>query len=112
MQKKGGRMDAVAAMGLTLKPGAVVAEPEQEEGTFIMDVPDETGHEHLVWSKRIPEQMKEAQKKFYELLDKGFKLFAVRIDGKKESRPMLRFDPLVEHVLVERVVAIAPVRGG
>ena len=104
--------DALEVMGLTLNPGVVTEEPEQEAGTFIMDVPDETGHEHLVWSKRIPEQMKEAQKKFYELLDKGFKLFAVRIDGKKESRPMLRFDPLAEHVLVERVVAIAPVRGG
>lgn len=72
-----------------------------------------SGDDRIIWDKRFPDQMKEAQKKFYELIDKGYKLFAVLADGKKSTRPMLRFDPYAEEVIAVRsIIAVPPMRGG
>ena len=101
-------MSAVAVAGLKLRESCTEEEPKIPlPGEFWLDVTSTSGHEHLVWNKRLVQDMKEAQKKFYELLEKGYKLFCVRADGKKDERPLLRFDPLAEHV-----VAVAPIRGG
>lgn len=77
------------------------------ERKFVIGILDHTGHDRLVWSQHIPEQMKEAQKKFYELLDKGFAIFAVLDNGQKSSRRLSRFEPNVEEV-----IAVAPLAGG
>ena len=77
------------------------------ERQFVISVLNHTGHDRLVWSQHIPERMKEAQKKFYELIDKGFAIFAVLENGQKSSRKLVRFDPQVEEV-----IAVAPMAGG
>ena len=87
------------------------------EADLVFSILGISGHERVVWNKRIMEQMKEAQAKFYELLDKGYAIFAVREeDGKKDSR-MLQFDPnsqefIAEFEHIREVVAVPPVIGG
>lgn len=73
----------------------------------IQDATGDTEEERLNWSSRIPQQMKEAQDRFYELLDKGYKLFAIKIGGKRSQVPMLRFDPYAEEIM-----AVPPETGG
>ena len=69
------------------------------------------GDDRLVWDKRFPEQMKEAQERFYKLLDQGYKMFAVKLNGQKEL--IYRFDPSSEEVVaVKQVVCIPMLAGG
>ena len=101
-------MSAVAVAGLKLRESCTEEEPKIPlPGEFWLDVTSTSGHEHLVWNKRLVQDMKEAQKKFYELLDKGFAIFAVLENGQKSSRRLSRFDPKVEEV-----IAVAPLAGG
>lgn len=65
------------------------------------------GDDRVVWDKRFLDQIKEARKKFYELLKKGFQAFMVRRDGKKSNRRMHKFDPNAEEI-----VMVPPVAGG
>lgn len=74
---------------------------------IVFCITSSSGDDRLIWDKRFPDQLKEAQKKFYELLDKGYQLFAVALDGSKSKRKLLRFDPEAEEV-----IALAPVMGG
>ena len=67
------------------------------------------GHLRIIWSKLIPEQLKEARDKFYELLDQGYTMFAVLANGQQSGRKILSFEDCVN---VEEVVAVLPTRGG
>ena len=100
-------MKVLEAMGLTLKEDCFEEEKSPKPGEIWFDITDPSGHQHLVWNKRFPAELKEAQEKFYQLLDQGVKIFAVRTNGQREERQLLRFDPYAEHL-----VCIAPVRGG
>lgn len=80
---------------------------EQLPKTYTFSILGPTGHERLVWNRFSPEESKEAQSKFYELVDKGYQMFATLTSGKKSNRRLFRFDPRVEEV-----VCIPPIAGG
>lgn len=65
------------------------------------------GDDRLVWDKRFPDQMKEAQAKFYELIKKGYTIFAVNKDGSRSHRKLFRFEPDAEELL-----AVPMITGG
>lgn len=66
------------------------------------------GHDHIVWDRRFRDSMNEAREKFYELLGKGYKAFAVKTDGTPhKGRELRRFDPNIEEI-----VMVAPSAAG
>ena len=65
------------------------------------------GHDRIVWDRRYMDQIEEARKKFYELLDQKWLAFLTRADGSLQDRQITRFDPNAEEI-----VMVAPVRGG
>ena len=65
------------------------------------------GHDRIVWDRHFADQIHEAKKKFYQLLDDGYKAFLTREDGTPCSRAMTAFDPNAEEI-----VMIAPIRAG
>ena len=70
-----------------------------------LKVLSKNGDDRLIWDNRLPDQMKEAQVKFYELLDKGYSIFAVNKDGSNSHRKLLRFDPSAEELLAVPMIA-------
>jgi hypothetical protein len=118
-QRGGSMTNQFTAFGLVLRQVVqeTMTEPEFRQtlppGTVYFKILGSTGHERLVWSKLIPEQLKEAQAKFYELIDKGYKMFAVGADGKQTDRKIIRFDPDAEELIaVQEIIAVAPMSGG
>lgn len=71
------------------------------------------GHIRLTWDRRFPQQMKEAQDKFYDLLKQGYRFFSVARDGQRSKRQILRFEPDAEDLIGEKeIVCLVPLRGG
>jgi hypothetical protein len=68
-------------------------------GSIEMRIAADCGDERLVWDRRFPDQLKEAQAKFYELKGKGYLISAVSKDGKKTERLLHRFDPYAEELI-------------
>lgn len=66
---------------------------------IVFRIQDESGDKRLIWDLALPETVKEAQKKFYELIKEGYKIFAVLANGKRSTERLLRFDPRVEEVI-------------
>ena len=78
---------------------------EKLGGNIRMRIMADCGDERLVWDRRFPDQLKEAQAKFYELIKKGYLISAVSQDGKKEERLLHRFDPYAEELICTPAVA-------
>ena len=85
---------------------------QNEADLIVFRVLGPTGDERFTWIKSSLEQVKEAQKKFYEYIDKGFKAFYAKGKGKGEL--MLKFDPQAEEFIAAdgQVVLVPPQRGG
>ena len=89
---------------------AKICEPEVTAG-IVFDVLDETGHTRLVWDRMDLTQIREARKKFDELIKKGHMAFRVGKRGKKTGPQIHKFDPSAEEVLFE-IEFIPAVAGG
>ena len=63
------------------------------------------GDDRIIWDKRFLDQIKEARKRFYDLLNKGFQAFMVKVDGKKSNRRMHKFNPNAEEIIMSPPVA-------
>jgi hypothetical protein len=78
-----------------------VEEPalESASGEINFRVISRSGDDRLTWDRRFLNQIHEARKKFYELLDKGYKAYSVTRNGRRSEEIMLRFDPNAEEVI-------------
>jgi hypothetical protein len=81
--------------------GVAVLDPPKfdSENYGFMRVLDESGDSRVVWDRRETSQVKEAGRKFYEMLKKGYKAYVARSDGSRGSR-LEDFDALLEEIIM------------
>lgn len=66
------------------------------------------GDDHISWNRRYADSVSWARKKFYDMLDQGWKAFAVNEDGSSGGR-VTEFDPDLEDVIVtDRDIVMTP----
>jgi len=99
------RRTKLLAQGFRLKreeAGAIELEPPPKgEHVGVMRILSKEGDERLVWDRREPDQVREAFKKFKELLKAGFTAFAVLANGKKGHK-LTEFDPGLQEILMRK----------
>lgn len=101
--------EAVARERLLLRQGFVVR--ERDEGKVALDPPlrtsnigvfrilSDNGDDRIVWDRSLPDQVRDAFKKFKELLGKGYRAYATITGGRKGHR-IEDFDPGLEEILL------------
>jgi hypothetical protein len=62
------------------------------------------GHDRLTWDRRFRDQIDEARKNFFKLIDIGYHAFRVNDKGKPTQR-LLAFDPNAEEIYMTSPVA-------
>lgn len=77
--------------------GIKVMPSERTATQLAIRIHDETGDQRLIWDSRYPAEIEEASERFYNYIEKGWKAYAVRPDGKNGKR-IFHFDPKVEEV--------------
>lgn len=73
--------------------------PSLPPGHSIMRILSQNGDDRLIWDRGEPSEVKDAFKKFKELLKSGYKAFSVMSNGKK-GYAMDEFDALSEEILM------------
>jgi len=66
--------------------GFKILESELRDHEFAMRLINETGDETVIWDSRDPDEVKEAERRFKEYTDKGWKAYAVDASGKLAGR--------------------------
>ena len=78
--------------------------PPRNENLGCMRILSQNGDDRLVWDRTMKDQVKEAFKKFKELMKKGYTAYAATSDGVKGHK-ITEFDPgLQEIILVPKTV--------
>lgn len=80
--------------------GFYIAEKEVNEGEVAFRFLDESGDRRIIWNMDRREEVEESQKKFQEYLSKGWRAYAVGLDG-KPGRRIYSFDAEREEVFFE-----------
>ena len=80
--------------------GFIVETKSEGENTFPLRILDETGDRRLIWDLNSPLEMNEAQSKFLEFLDKGWKAYAINKRGEKSYR-IFGFDPELQEIFID-----------
>jgi len=73
--------------------------PERNPNIGCFRILSDNGDDRVVWDRRIPEQVKEAFKKFKELLKKGYTAYATNNDGSRGHK-ITEFDPGLEEIIL------------
>lgn len=77
--------------------GFKILPTERTESQLAMRIHDETGDQRLMWDSRYPSEVEEAAERFNDLLEKGWKAYAVLQNGQNGKR-IFRFDANLEEV--------------
>lgn len=75
--------------------------PAPSEHDLIFRVLSDNGDDRLVWDRRNQAEVGEAKVKYQEYMDKGYKAYVCRRDGKKGSK-LESFDALLQEVIMEK----------
>lgn len=75
--------------------------PAPSEHDLIFRVLSDNGDDRLVWDRRNQAEVDEAKVKYQEYMDKGYKAYVCRRDGKKGSK-LESFDALLQEVIMEK----------
>ena len=75
--------------------------PAPTEFDLIFRVLSDNGDDRLVWDRRNQGEVEEAKAKFQDYMDKGYKAYVCRRDGKKGSK-LDSFDALLQEVIMEK----------
>jgi len=103
------KLDATKTIDMLERQGFTIEYLEEGEAKLVPPPKDpnigcfrilsDNGDDRVVWDRRIPEQVKEAFKKFKELLAKGFTAYATTSDGNRGHR-ITEFDPGLEEIIL------------
>jgi len=92
--------DGFTVEELSLSDGRVqLTPPSLDEHHLLMRILSQNGDDRIVWDRRIPAQVKEAFKKFKELMKKGYTAYATMLNGSRGHK-ITEFDPGLEEVLL------------
>lgn len=73
--------------------------PPLPEGVGIMRIISQNGDDRVTWDTHIPKEVKDAGKKFFELVKQGYQAFATKSDGEKGHR-IEEFDPALGEIIM------------
>jgi hypothetical protein len=73
--------------------------PDRNPNIGCFRILSDNGDDRVIWDRRIPEQVKDAFKKFKELLKKGFTAYATTSDGSRGHK-ITEFDPGLEEIIL------------
>ena len=93
LQEKGFVIDRTNFGEVRLKP------PPLPDGVGIMRIISQNGDDRVTWDAHIPEEVKDAGKKFFELIGKGYKAFVTKSDGSK-GHEVQEFDPTAGEIIM------------
>jgi hypothetical protein len=99
------KIEALCAQGFIIDykksiEGQVRLEPPPlPPNTGLMRILCENGDDRMTWDRTVGQEVKDAFKKFKELINKGHVAYAARPDGKK-GRKLEEFDPNAEEVIM------------
>lgn len=80
--------------------GEVVLEPPpRDPNVGCFRILSDNGDDRIVWDRRIADQVKDAFKKFKELMKKGYTAYAIRRDGSRGHK-ITEFDPGLEEIIL------------
>lgn len=85
-----------------------LAPPRRGETIRVLRVLTDNGDDRIVWDRTKPAEVRDAFKKFKELLKKGYRAYATTSGGKKGHR-IDEFDPGLQEILFrEKEVTLVP----
>lgn len=84
-----------------LDKGELVLDPPPKPANQnVMRILSQNGDDRVVWDRTCPDQVKEAFKKFKELLKKGYTAFVVLASGERGHK-ISEFDPGLQEILLQ-----------
>lgn len=88
--------ELVEGFKTTLK-GFRIAEKEMSDTQFAVRFIDDSGDDRVIWDSSVKKEVREAEKRFTEYLDKGWRAYAVESNGDR-GRRITKFDAKVEEI--------------
>jgi hypothetical protein len=85
----------------------VLTPPPRPSGTGLMRIMSENGDDRVVWDRRVADQVREAYDKFKELIEKGYRAYAILANGDR-GHELSDFDPMVEELLLVPTGRLVP----
>lgn len=73
--------------------------PERDPHICVFRTLSQNGDDRVIWDRRCANQVREAFKKFKELLAKGYTAYATRADGSRGHK-IHEFDPGLQEILL------------
>lgn len=84
----------------TMEEGEAVLDPPPKDPNIgVFRILSDKGDERLVWDRRSGPEVKDAYKKFGELLKKGYTAYAVDMAGDRGHK-ITEFDPALEEIIL------------
>lgn len=73
--------------------------PPRPPDTGLMRIMSQNGDDRIIWSRRAANEVREAYDKFKELIEKGYRAYAILSDGSR-GHELYDFDPVIEECLL------------
>lgn len=103
------RIDSLTKQGFILEyeeeGEARLLPPDRDPNIGCFRILSDNGDDRVIWDRRIPKQVKEAFKKFKELMKKGYSAYATTSDGSRGHK-ITEFDPSLEEIVLGAKEAI------
>lgn len=94
--------------GGSVKEGELLLKPPaRPPDTGLMRIMSQNGDDRIVWSRRVADEVREAYDKFKELLQKGYRAYAILSDGSR-GHELFDFDPACEECLMVPTGKLVP----
>jgi hypothetical protein len=82
------------------EPGALLLDPPPRDPNLgVFRILSQSGDDRIVWDRRVAAQVKDAYRKFKELIGKGYTAYAT-LGGGKRGHKLDDFDPGLEEILM------------
>ena len=84
-----------------LHGGFTIGETELADTQFAMRMFNQTGDTRLIWDYGRPKEVQEAAKLFNDHIEKGYRAYAIDPTGRKTSRRLYGFDPVLQEIFLD-----------
>ena len=101
------RVDAEAGGPITPSGELVLEPPPRPPDTGLMRIMSQNGDDRIVWSRRVADEVREAYDRFKELIDKGYRAYAILADGSR-GHELFAFNPTIEESLLVPTGELVP----
>ncbi len=81
--------------------------PGRRPNESLMRILSQNGDDRLVWDRLVGDEVRDALKKFNELIAKGYRAYAATVDGKKGHRIDM-FNHILEEIIMVPVGHVFP----